>query len=506
MKILSASEMKTADNQTVIKEQIESVDLMERASMALFEQLQKDFDIQDTLFSIVCGSGNNGGDGLALARIIEQNGGAVNVYLLKSQKYSKDNFINQQRLESLNIPIRFFDLDENLEISKHSVVIDALFGYGLSRGLDFEWKNIIKQINSTDNFVVSVDLPSGLLPDSVSDKNHPIVKATKTYTFQSPKLALLLPENAIYSGEFEVLDIQLDKGSIEEIQTNYFYTTLEDIRQKTINPNRFSHKGTFGYSLIIGGSYGKIGAVVLSSKAALKTGCGLVTAYVPKCGYTVLQAAFPEAMTLTDVEDNFITEFPKDIAQFSAIGIGVGMDTKPETQKAFIRFLEDISKNQKQTKLVLDADALNILSQNKDALRFLPENTIITPHPKELERLIGSWKSDFEKLEKAMSFTKEFKLILVIKGANTCVVLPNGEFHFNATGNWGMATGGSGDVLTGIITSLLAQGYSSENATILGVFLHGLSADLQVKSIHKKSLIASDIVNGISQAWNTILG
>ncbi len=506
MKILSASELKIIDNKTIISEQIESVDLMERASIALYDQLKKDFDVQETLFSIVCGSGNNGGDGLALARIIQQNGGAVNVCLLKSQKYSKDNFINQQRLKSLNIPFILFDLEDDLDILEHSVVIDALFGYGLSRSLDIEWKNLIEQINSTNNFVVSVDLPSGLLADSFSDKTHPIVKATKTYTFESPKLSLLLPENVFYSGEFEVLDIQLDKPSINEIQTKYFYTTLADIQQKTINPNRFSHKGTFGHSLIIGGSYGKMGAVVLSSKAALRTGCGLVTAYVPKCGYHIMQSSFPEAMTLTDVDDNYITEFPKDVSMFSSVGIGVGMDTKLETQKAFLYFLEDISKNQKQTKLVLDADALNILSQNKQALHFLPENTIITPHPKELERLIGSWKNDFEKLEKAMNFTKEFHLILVIKGANTCIVLPSGELHFNATGNWGMATGGSGDVLTGIITSLLAQGYAPEKAAITGVFLHGLSADLQVKSIHKKSLIASDIINGISQAWNTILG
>ncbi|MFA7445549.1 MAG: NAD(P)H-hydrate dehydratase [Flavobacteriaceae bacterium] len=501
MKILSSSELKLVDEQTIVTEGIESVDLMERASMALYEQLKEDFDIKNNLFCIVCGSGNNGGDGLALARIITQNGGQAKVYLHKSQKYSTDNLINQNRLDELNIPIHFFELDQNPDFPGESVVIDALFGYGLSRPLNTEWKNSIAQINQQST-VVSVDLPSGLMADSFTEKNHPIVKATKTYTFQTPKLALLLPENALYSGETEVLDIGLDKKAIKQIQTSCFYTTLSDIQEKIIYPNRFSHKGTFGHSLIIGGSYGKMGAVVLSSKSALRTGCGLITTYVPKCGYQILQTAFPEAMTLTDKDSEYLINFPKDITSFSAIGIGIGMGTHPETQEGFIDFLKNCSLH--KPKLVLDADALNILSQNKQALHFLPENTIITPHPKELERLIGSWENDFEKLEKAMNFSKEFKLILAIKGANTCVVLPNGELHFNATGNWGMATAGSGDVLTGIITSLLAQGYAPENATILGVFLHGLSADLQVKSIHKKSLIASDIINGIFQAWKII--
>lgn len=500
MKILSASELKFIDEQTILIEGIQSVDLMERASWALYEQLKRDFNTKNHQFSIVCGSGNNGGDGLALARILNQNGGQVKVYLHKNHKYSKDNLINQNRLKELNIPIRFFELNQNLDLSNQSIVIDCLFGYGLSRPLDQEWRNIITQINQ--HVVIAVDLPSGLIADSTTDKSYPIVKATKTYTFQTPKAALLLPENSPYSGEIEVLDIGLNQKAIEQIQTSCFYTSLSDIQEKIFTPNRFSHKGTFGHSLIIGGSYGKMGAVVLAGKSTLKTGCGLVTTFIPQCGYQIMQTAFPEAMVLTDTNSEHLINFPKDISSFSAIGIGIGMGTHPKTQIGFIEFLKQCSH---KPKLVLDADALNILAQQPNTLSLLPENTIITPHPKELERLIGSWKNDFEKLKKATELAQKLRIIVVIKGAYTAIVLPNRQIHFNPTGNWGMATAGSGDVLTGIITSLLSQGYIPENAAVIGVFLHGLAADCQIQHIHKKSLIASDIIDGISAAWKVVM-
>lgn len=502
MKILSSSELKQVDEQTIFAEKIDSVDLMERASMVLYEQLRQDFDLKKQLFCLVCGSGNNGGDGLALARILAENGAQVKVYLHKHHRYSKDNLINQKRLNERDIPIHFFELEQNLDLPNPSVVIDALFGYGLSRPLGEEWGNIVRQINSQE-VVVAVDLPSGLPADSVADKKFPIVKASLTYTFQTPKLALLLPENASCSGEIKILDIALDTKTINQIQTSYFYTTLSDIRDKIMVPNRFAHKGTLGHSLIVGGSWGKIGAVILSSKAALRAGCGLVTTYVPQCGYQILQTAFPEAMTITDRSDDYLVDFPKNLTSFSAVGMGVGMGTHPETQNGFVEFLKKYK--QQLSKLVLDADALNILAQNPRNLSYLPENTIITPHPKELERLIGSWENDFEKLKKVILLAQQFQIIVVIKGAHTAIVLPNGQIHFNATGNWGMATAGSGDVLTGIITSLLAQGYTPEKASVIGVFLHGLAADVQVQTIHKKSLIASDIIDGLSVAWKQVM-
>lgn len=504
MNILSASQLKAADQNTIRVQNITSVDLMERASQRLFDRLYQDFDLAKNSFTIICGTGNNGGDGLALARMLVQSGCQVKIYLLKSENYSQDNTANQNRLEELRVPVFEFELTDRLALPENSIVIDALFGYGLSRPLDKTWENIISQINLSGNYIVAVDLPSGLLPDAFSDKHFPVIKADVTYTFQCPKTALLLPENAAYSPDFKVLDIDLDKKTLEETQTTQRYTTLESVKKYLIKNSRFAHKGTFGHSLIIGGSYGKIGAVVLSSKAALKTGCGLVTAYLPRCGYTVIQTAFAEAMTITDAHEEHITEFPAVASSFSAVGIGVGMGTVAQTQQAFSDFLKDFSGQIKAPHLVLDADALNILSQNREATALLPEKTILTPHPKELERLIGKWENDFDKLNKAKHFTQKYNLVVVIKGAHTVVVLPNGELHFNSTGNWGMATGGSGDVLTGVITSLLAQGYEPEKAAILGVFLHGLAADLQVRTIHRKSLTATDIIDGISGAWSVL--
>jgi ADP-dependent NAD(P)H-hydrate dehydratase len=258
--------------------------------------------------------------------------------------------------------------------------------------------------------------------------------------------------------------------------------------------DKYTHKGIQGHALLIGGSYGKMGAVCLSSKAALKTGCGLVTAFIPKCGYEIVQISIPEVMVFTDVQEKFISNITFDIVP-QAVGIGPGIGQEQATQKAFHEFLKT-----NKVPLVIDADALNILSQNKSWLSLLQPKTILTPHPKELERLIGKWNSDVEKLEKTMAFSKQYHLIIVMKGAPTHII--DGDIIYeNTTGNAALATAGSGDVLTGIITSLLAQSYEPINAAILGVYLHGLTADIALPETGYQSFIASDVISNIGKAY-----
>jgi ADP-dependent NAD(P)H-hydrate dehydratase len=276
--------------------------------------------------------------------------------------------------------------------------------------------------------------------------------------------------------------------------TNPIYIDQKEILKRYKQPDKHTHKGIQGHALIIGGSYGKIGAVSLSSKACLKTGCGLVTVFIPKCGYTILQTSIPEVMVLTDNQEKLISNITFDITP-QAIGIGQGLGQEIETQKALHQFLKT-----NKTPLVVDADALNILSQNKEWLSLVLPKTILTPHPKELERLIGKWHSEEEKRIKAISFSKQYQVIIVMKGAPTQII--DGETVYeNTTGNAALATAGSGDVLTGMITSLVAQSYEPINAAVLGVFLHGLTADIALPKTGYQSFIASDVIANIGKAF-----
>ncbi|MEY4964357.1 MAG: hypothetical protein RLZZ323_1676 [Bacteroidota bacterium] len=258
-----------------------------------------------------------------------------------------------------------------------------------------------------------------------------------------------------------------------------------------------THKGLQGHALLVGGSYGKMGSVVLSSKAAIHSGCGLVTAFIPKCGYEIVQIAVPEVMVLTDVQDHCISAIDFELVP-NAIGIGPGLGQDAATQQGLYDFLRLNS-----VPLVLDADALNILSLHPDWLSLLPPKTIVTPHLKELQRLIGPWSTEEEQFEKTMAFSKKYQLIVVMKGAPTHII--DGDLVYkNTTGNAALATAGSGDVLTGIITSLLAQSYEPINAALLGVYLHGLTADIALPETGYQSFIASDIISYLGKAFLTL--
>jgi hydroxyethylthiazole kinase-like uncharacterized protein yjeF len=494
MYILTSTELAKVDQATIANKEISAIQLMEQAATSCFEWLHTRLQGQQIKIHVFCGIGNNGGDGLVIARHLFQHGYNVSCYIVKFSDKRSDCFLeNYNRLKALGKwPEVITNENEFPNVDFEDIVIDAIFGNGLTRKPEGFTKKLIKYINSTKVFTLAIDVPSGLFTNKhVLDKNS-VLRANHTLTFQTPKLAFLLPENKEYLNTWEVLDIGLDEVFIENLEVKLIYITKNEIIPLYKSRNKWDHKGTFGHSLIIGGSFGKIGAVTLATKAALKIGSGLVTAFLPKCGYQIVQIGVPEAMVEVD-NDQELTYFNFK-TKATVIGIGPGMGTSEKTAVGFLNFLKD-----NKTPLVVDADAINLISENKLLLQYLPKNSILTPHPKELERLIGPWKNDYEKLDKAVALSTKNKIILILKGAHTVIV--DGQFmYFNSTGNPALATAGSGDVLTGIITGLIAQGYEPRNAAIFGVYLHGKTADIALQKTSYETFTASSILAYLSDA------
>jgi NAD(P)H-hydrate epimerase len=479
-------------------EPISSIELMERASFKIADWLIHHIDRSKQVY-LFAGPGNNGGDALAVARMLAWSNFKCTVYLADFGRELKDDAaINWQRLEEQNkVTLKRIDSEDSIpEIAADTIIIDALFGSGLNKPLDGLAKKIVQRINQSGATIISIDIPSGLFGEDNSNNNlSAIIKASHTLTFQFPKLSFLFPENAQFTGEWTVLPIGLHPEAINETESNFHFLTKEFISGKIKKRGKFSHKGTYGHALLIAGSYGKMGASVLASRACLRSGTGLLTCHIPQLGYEIIQYSIPEAMISIDSSETVFSEVP-DLSTFSAIGTGPGLDKKQETQQALKTLLQA-----NPGKLVMDADALNILSENQDWYSLLPENTILTPHPKEFERLAGPSANSYERLQKQLRFSVKYKVIVVSKGAHSCITFSDGQVFFNSTGNPGMATAGSGDVLTGIILGLLAQNYSPEDATLLGVYLHGLAGDLAKTEFGEYSLIAGDLISNLGKAF-----
>jgi hydroxyethylthiazole kinase-like uncharacterized protein yjeF len=377
---------------------------------------------------------------------------------------------------------------------------DTLFGSGLSKPLQGFEAKLVKHLNHQNALKIAIDIPSGLFADKSSEsKNAERFKADYTLSFQFPKLAFFMSENDAFVGDWQVLDIGLSQEYIQKTDTDYFI--LESISaMELIRPrDKFSHKGSYGHGLLIAGSMGKMGAAVLAGKAALRSGAGLITVHHPKSGLSIIPTSVPELMTSIDESETVFSKSP-NLSNYSAIAIGPGLGTAKASQSAF-KFLIQESK----VPLVIDADALNILAENKTWLSFLPKNSILTPHLKEFERLAGKMENDFERLDKQIAFAKKYQVYVLLKGAHSSIACPDGKVFFNSTGNPGMATGGSGDVLTGILLGLKAQNYTSLHASILGVFLHGLAGDFAAENKGQASLIAGDIVDSIPEAFMSLI-
>ena len=496
MKILSADQVYQADKSTINQEGISSDELMERAAKQVFDWIHGRLQGSPVNIYLLCGIGNNGGDGLVLGRYLWEHGYHIDIFIVNYSEHRSDDFLtNLKRLKERKIWPQYLDENTPLpEFQNADVIVDAIFGIGLNRPAAPWLGQLIQAINTSERFVLSIDVPSGMFVDSPLENGQAVVHASHVLTFQVPKLAFFLPESGKYIDNWEVVDIGLDPDFLERAETNFVLTELHEARSWCRPRKRFAHKGDFGHALIIGGSYGKIGAVILSARAALQSGCGLLTAYLPKCGYLPLQTAVPEAMVITDPSEKEITSVATDWTP-DAVGMGIGMGRSGASVKALSAFLKNYNGP-----LVLDADALNILSENQELLKAVSPGTIFTPHPGELKRLLGPWKNDFEKLEKAQQFAERHKCVLVIKGAYT-LILHEGKGYINPTGNPGMATAGSGDVLTGILTSLIAQKYDPLTAARFGVYLHGLAGDIAAEQLGYEALTASAITERLAMAY-----
>lgn len=467
MKILSIDKVRQADQYTIQHEPISSEGLMERAAGKVFEWLMAHLQKENQV-KIFCGSGNNGGDGLVVARRLSEVGRPNQVYLLRDFQSAAD----------------FPAIEEN------DIIIDALFGSGLNRPVEGLAAELIRYLNAQQAIRISIDIASGLFADSPSP-DAAIFKPDYTLTFQMPKLAFMMPENDPYVGKLVVLDIQLHPQYLLEVETNNFLVNKEIIKPIIHHRTKYSHKGTYGHALLVAGSDGKTGAAILGAKSCLRAGVGLLSVKLPQPAWTPLQASLPEAMIHTD----------DTLDAFNAIGVGPGLGKDDDAQRMVRHLIQDA-----KVPMVMDADALNIISENKTWLSFLPAKTILTPHPKEFERLFGKTYNSFERLELQREMAVKHGIIIVLKGANTSVAMPNGAIFFNSTGNPGMATAGSGDVLTGMILSLLAQRYTPEEAAVLGVYLHGLAGDIAASNLSQEALIASDITENIGKAFSSLRG
>ncbi|MFZ4582772.1 MAG: NAD(P)H-hydrate dehydratase [Paludibacter sp.] len=498
MKLFNTENIRSIDQLTIKYEPVSSISLMERAATAFYNRFKSLYGNAKHVY-VFCGPGNNGGDALAVARMLKDSKFDISVFLFENTKLSDNCLKNKQRiLDEYPRTLKVFtdSFDEPVVLNENSIIIDGLFGSGLTRPISGVYSQAVQWINNCSCKVVSIDIPSGLYGDIEILENQLIVKADITLTFQFPKLSFFMPESACYLGQWESLDIGLDQKAIESINSDFELIEKSDITKIYKHRNKFSHKGTYGHALIIAGSKGMAGASVLAAKAALRSGAGLVTLHGPECNRVIVQTVVPELIFNSDKQNDCVSTFP-DLKNYNTIGIGCGIGTLPDTCNMIEKLFTEMF-----SPCVIDADALNVISRSKHFMDLIPEKSILTPHPKEFDRLFGSQNSSFSRLSKAREIAKRYHLIIVLKGTFTTIITSDGKVYFNNTGNSGLATAGTGDVLTGILTSLLAQGYSPENAACMAVFLHGKAAELSIENQSEESLIAGDIIENLGKAFH----
>jgi ADP-dependent NAD(P)H-hydrate dehydratase / NAD(P)H-hydrate epimerase len=497
-KIFSQSQIRAIDTYTITHEPVSPHGLMERASSGLTSAVMKLTSRQHKVL-VFCGTGNNGGDGLAVARMLKEASYQVSVFVIDISPVRTPEWSENLKLLSAYGGTGATMISESSslpEIEEGVVVIDAIFGSGLNRPPEGIAAETISLINRSGVTVISIDVPSGLAGDGDARAgSQAIVKATHTLAIQFPRLAFMFSENFRYTGEWQIVPIGLHPVAIAQTVTPYTYTDAALVNSFLRRRSKFDHKGTCGHALLIAGSEGKMGAGVLSARAVMRSGAGLLTCHVPRAGHIIMQVSVPEAMTLCDREEHCISDITIP-EKCNAVGIGPGIGTSHLAAEALNRLTKEY-----KGRLVIDADGLNILSMNPSWIERLPADTILTPHHGEFARLAGESHDGFERLQKQISFSERYGCIVILKGAYTSISLPDGKVYFNSTGNPGMATAGSGDALTGVILGLLAQGYEPGKAAITGVYLHGLAGDVAAAGKGQESLIASDIIDNLAAAY-----
>lgn len=501
MKILTCAQQREADAYTIANESISSIDLMEKAAVAMTQIISSRWDTSHRIIAIA-GSGNNGGDALAIARLLSEKGYRVNVLLFNvTGRISEECLANAQRLKDYPLE-SFTEVTRELAIptlKATDIIIDGLFGSGLNKPLEGGFAKVVQLINNSPAKVVSIDIPSGMMGENNPNASRPnIIHADLTLSIQLPKLSFMFAENAELLGEWKLIDIGISKNFIEKAETPYSIIEKEEICGLIKPRKKFAHKGMFGHGLLIAGSYGMGGAAVLAAKACLRSGIGLLTVHTPVCNHNLLQTAVPEALVQDDIHEHFFAD-ETDLDPYQSVAIGPGLGQDDVTAQALFAQIKSC-----YMPMVIDADALNLLGRYNANMTNIPRNTILTPHVKELERIIGRCSNSHERLMKAKDLSIYLQCYIVLKGAWTAIITPEGKVFFNPTGNPGMATGGSGDVLTGILLALLSQGYTSEDACRLGVYIHGLAGDIACSQMGEISLTASDIITALPEAWKQL--
>ena len=478
---------------------IDTLNLMENAAQSVVNWLQ-DSEYCHKSFIIFCGKGNNGGDGLAIARLLRQINKKVVVYILENGKKGAHAFQHQlQLLRQLDVEVHFYSIDHSLDLTdSDTIIIDALFGIGLNKPLTDLGAALVHRINQSPLLKISIDIPSGMYADRTS-KGNIFIYANETLTFQCLKPAFLMSENAPGFGNVHVLNIELLNTYLSTLTTDY--QIIDNNYLKLIHKKRkvFSHKGSHGHALMITGSKGMMGAAVLSAKACMRSGIGKLSLLTPPGETQILQQSIPEAICLnTETTNQNIYNLDLSIYHSIGMGPGIGMDSIHQQlfETVFTRY---------KGHLLLDADALNYIAKYPSLLSSIPPSTIITPHPKELERLFGKVSDDFERLELIQRKAKELNIIIVLKGKYTLIATPDSSLYVNYLfGNPGLAKAGTGDVLAGIITSFLGQGYNPVHAACLGVALHAIAADIALGKESVESLLASDLIDNLGKAFITL--
>lgn len=500
MKIFKSVQLRELDHYTMEHEPIRGIDLMERAARAIVRVISEDWPVKKPVV-VFAGPGNNGGDALAVARMLAEQNYQVSVYLFNiHDNLSDECAINRQRLQEVRQLRQFVEVKLNFEppvLDRQTLVVDGLFGRGLNKPLAGGFASLVRYINQSESRVVSIDLPSGLMCENNTYNIHQnIVRADLTLTLQQEKLCMFFPENQAYLGRVKVLDIRLSQDYIDRTESQFHLIEEAEVRRMMLRRDDFAHKGNMGMALLVAGSYGMCGAAQLAAKACLRSGVGKLCVRTPKCNYHVLQSTVPEAVLLLDHEETIISEAVASEG-FDALGIGPGLGRNENTAIAMIAQIR-----RSQCPIVLDADGINVLSTHRAWTHQLPKDIIMTPHPGEFDRLVGSpSNSSYERLTRAIELAGQLSCYILLKGHYSALCMPNGRVVFNSTGNSGMATAGSGDVLTGIITALLARGYKHAEACIVGMYLHGLAGDLAARELGKESLLASDIVCYLPKAF-----
>jgi len=493
MKIFSGSQYRAWDAYSMSKQGIRSIELMERAAGAVFAWLQKNYDGYPC-FYIFCGKGNNGGDGLALARMLLVAGKNIQVFVLETGSQGSPDFIeNLRKLHNLNAAIVFCQNPQSFpNIPPDCILVDALFGTGLNKPPEGLALQLVNHLQQHQGIKIAIDMPSGLFTDRPSNPNH-VLPATHTLSFQGYKLSQLINENGPLLGEVLLLDIGLSANFEKDTEAAY-ETIDDDLIKMIIKPrNPYGHKGSFGNAAIIAGKQGMMGAAILASRGCLASGVGKTTLMAPESQLFIPQIAVPEV--ICEPSGKNIFENKPELQRFRAIGIGPGIGTADITRDALLKTLLEIKQP-----VLLDADALNCLQPSYFQTTSI-QHGIITPHPGEFDRLFGTSENGFTRFEKALHKSAETGWYIVLKGHHTCIFTPKGKVFINTNGNDGMAKGGSGDLLTGFITGLMAQGYPLPEAAIIGVYLHGLSGNMAAEKFSRHSMQPSQMAECFGDAW-----